>query len=48
LQQTSGDRSVLPPGVHAKVLFNDDEAVVPDLVAVENKLADALELTAKA
>lgn len=48
LQQTSGDRSALPPGVHAQVLFNDDEAVVPDLVAVENKLAYALELTAKA
>ena len=48
LQQTSGDRSALPPGVYSQVLFNDDEAVVPDLLAVEGKLVDVLGLAAKA
>ena len=48
LQQTSGDRAALPPGVHARVLFNDDEAVVPDLLAVEGRLVDVLGLAAKA
>lgn len=48
LQQTSGDRSPLPHGVYSQVLFNDDEAVVPDLLAVEGKLIDVLGLAAKA
>ena len=48
LQQTSGDRSPLPPGVYSQVLFNDDEAVVPDLLAVEGKLIEVLGLAAKA
>lgn len=48
LQQTSGGRDALPPGVHAQVLFHDDEAVVPDLLAVEGKIADVLGLAAKA
>jgi chemosensory pili system protein ChpC len=48
LQQTSGDRDALPAGIHAQVLFNDDDAVVPDLLAVEAKLVDVLGLSAKA
>ena len=48
LQQTSGDRSPLPPGVYSQMLFNDDEAVVPDLLAVEGKLIEVLGLAAKA
>lgn len=48
LQQTSGARSPLPHGVYSQVLFNDDEAVVPDLLAVEGKLIDVLGLAAKA
>ena len=48
LQQTSGARSPLPPGVYSQVLFNDDEAVVPDLLAVEGKLIEVLGLAAKA
>ena len=38
----------MPPGVYSQVLFNDDEAVVPDLLAVEGKLIDVLGLAAKA
>jgi chemosensory pili system protein ChpC len=47
LQETSDHRAALPIGIHAEVMFSDDEAVVPDLVAVEQLLADVLGLAAK-
>lgn len=40
-------RGKFPDGVHAHVLFNDDDAVVPDLPGIEKKLADVLASAAK-
>ncbi len=40
--QESGVQRKRAPGVHANVLFNDDDAVVPDLPEIEQKLANAL------
>lgn len=36
------DATALPPGVQQRVLLNDDHAVVPDLAALEELLAEAL------
>ena len=39
---TTGDNSELGPGVHSEVLVHDDHAVIPDLGAIENLVAQAL------
>jgi chemosensory pili system protein ChpC len=40
------ERSLLPAGVLARVLLNDDEALVPDLVQVEQLIGDTLQQAA--
>jgi len=37
-----GDGEVLPPGVQARVLHNEDDALLPDLVQIEGLIQDAL------
>jgi chemosensory pili system protein ChpC len=40
------ERSLLPAGVLARVLLNDDEALVPDLVQVEQLIGETLQQAA--
>lgn len=39
---TSGDGGELPPGVLTPVLLRDDEALIPDLAAIEAMVVEAL------
>jgi len=39
---TTGDNSELGAGVHSEVLVHDDHAVIPDLGAIEDMVAQAL------
>ena len=41
LSEASGG-SVLPEGIHAQVMLNDDAAVVPDLAGLESLIVQAL------
>ena len=36
------DRALLPRGVHARVMLNDDEALVPDLEQLEQMIGESL------
>ena len=40
------ERSLLPAGVLARVMLNDDEALVPDLVQVEQLIGETLQQAA--
>jgi chemosensory pili system protein ChpC len=40
----SGDGSDMPEGISAQVMVRDDEAYVPDLEAIEHKVAEVLDL----
>ncbi|MBB5207244.1 chemotaxis protein CheW [Chiayiivirga flava] len=44
----AGDGGELPPGVLQPVLLRDDEAVIPDLAAIEQMVVDALAVSAQA
>jgi len=40
------ERSLLPNGVHARVVLNEDEALVPDLEQVEQMIGESLQRAA--
>lgn len=40
------ERSLLPNGVHARVVLNEDEALVPDLGQVEQMIGESLQRAA--
>ena len=42
----AGDGDALPSGVQARVLLRDDPALLPDLAAVEGRIAEALQAAA--
>jgi chemosensory pili system protein ChpC len=46
LATTETERSLLPPGVHARVMLNDDEALVPDLEQLEQLIGESLRVAA--
>lgn len=37
---TTGDNTEIAPGVHSEVLVRDDNAIIPDLGAIERLIAD--------
>ena len=43
---TEADGAGLPAGVLARVRLNEDDAVVPDLAALEDSIGDALDAAA--